>query len=204
MDGASLFEMIQIAYGAPHTLLISAVFFFVVVGLFNVISAIFVESTIAAAQALQKARKSERENDFQLWSTRVAVLVRLLYEYNGTEVGPTLSSHLAELATVPVSESTFKEWLKDERVIWALSDLEILAEDHKYLFDILDSDNTGAILISQLVDGLQRLRGDPRRSDIITVDLMLRAIQSQTTLLVAGMDNALDRLGMIVQATKQT
>jgi len=59
----------------------------------------------------------------------------------------------------------------------ALEELDIQKTDHRYLSDILDPDNSSTIGVFELIDGLQRLRGDPRRSDIIAVDLMVRSIQ---------------------------
>jgi len=46
------------------------------------------------------------------------------------------------------------------------------------LVDILDPDRDGAIHILDLVNGLMRLRGQPRRSDVVCVDLMVRSLQS--------------------------
>merc|ERR1712113_1283932 len=36
---------------------------------------------------------------------------------------------------------------------------------------------SGTVAIHELVDGLRRLRGEPRRSDIVKVDLMVRSMQ---------------------------
>lgn len=60
-----------------------------------------------------------------------------------------------------------------------LTQLDIDASDHKYLPDILDPHSRGAIGILEFVDGIKRLRGEPRRSDIITVDLMVRTLQGK-------------------------
>merc|ERR1712110_1142275 len=62
----------------------------------------------------------------------------------------------------------------------ALQALDIDPNDHKKLSDILDPDHSGTISIHELVNGLQRLRGQPRRSDTVMVDLMVRALQKMT------------------------
>jgi len=67
----------------------------------------------------------------------------------------------------------------DKTVMQALFNLDIDQQDHKHLSDILDPDNSGSISILEFIDGLKRLRGDARRSDIITVDLMIRSLQER-------------------------
>jgi len=199
-EGVSLFEGVQGGYGTLAGAFVAILFFGISVGIFNVIAAIFVESTLAAASTLQSQRKTYRLNDVELWSTRIRILISKLFEHHGTLLDPfTLSESLESISMVPVTEREFNSFIQDEVVIACLDSLEIDAADHKYLFDILDNDNTGSIFVSQLVDGLQRLRGDPRRSDIITVDLMVRAIQEQTSQIVNGMDTALEILTVLMK-----
>jgi len=205
LDGMSLAESIQIAYGSSAAVFLCVVSFMITIGVFNVIAAIFVESTLDAATHLANERKTSRMNDKELWSSRIRLLVRKLLEYNDQSVGEgsdEFHEALGQSAAVPVAEQQFQDFIKDKEVVKALEELEIDSADHRYLFDILDNDNTGSIVVSQLVDGLRRLRGDPRRSDIITIDLMVRAIQEQTNILVEGLQTTLDRLGAIVANTK--
>merc|ERR1712139_4553 len=68
---------------------------------------------------------------------------------------------------------------KNHRIQEHLDALDIDKEDHKRLSDILDPDHSGTVGVLELVDGLKRLRGEPRRSDIVTVDLMVRALQEK-------------------------
>lgn len=184
LSGLSILEGIQQAYGSVAAVLLCVFFFMITVGLFNVIAAIFVESTLAAANNAQIARKTARMNDECLWATRVSLLIQKFFEYRGDHLEGRMSDNLDEVADRPIPEAMFQQFMMDHDVIHALNDLEIDQADHKYLFDILDNDNTGSILVSQVTDGLERLRGDPRRSDIICVDLMLRSIQQQTDFLV--------------------
>merc|ERR1719149_598043 len=70
---------------------------------------------------------------------------------------------------------------EDPEAKQALEDLDINADDHDRLSSVLDPDNSGEVSTVELLEGLQKLRGDPRRSDIVTVDLMLRAVQRDVT-----------------------
>lgn len=204
-EGISLFEGIQLAYGSLAGVFVCVIFFIITVGVFNVIAAIFVERTVAAADTLSYEKKSVRLKDEKLWSEKITCLVRKLMEAHGMDfvkVNKPLSESLDEICAEPVTEEQFRMFIKEKEVIQALNDLEIDSADHEFLFDILDNDNTGAIYISQLVDGLRRLRGDPRRSDIITIDLMVRAIQEQTNMLIEGMESTLSRLTSVLDQTR--
>merc|ERR1719330_211531 len=63
VGGAPLFEQVQLDYGGAHSLFYSLFVFTVTIGIFNVISAIFVESTMAAAMALEQGKRSARLQD---------------------------------------------------------------------------------------------------------------------------------------------
>jgi len=178
LAGVNMYEGVQAAHGTWFCISVCIIFFVVSVGIFNVITAIFVESTLAAAKTLENHRQTERLNDSALWNTRIEVLIRHLFQAHGI---PLIEGHLAdsleEFKDEVVIEEEFEFFIKQEEVVNALDDLEIDKADHRYLFDILDADNTGSLTLCEMIDGIRRLRGGPRRSDIITIDLMVREMQ---------------------------
>lgn len=187
--GTPLLE--QIATVSAFWGYVYAGFLFVsIVGFFNVISAIFVESSLASAANLQSQRKRMRLEDQDIWSKNIMVLLVSLnneLESDGEEwlaargargfsprqIDNLLCRHFPR----SVLDKVIAE---DEAVAQALEDLGIDEQDYKKLSDILDPDNSGDISVMELVDGLKRLRdGDARRSDIIRVDLMIRSLQDK-------------------------
>merc|ERR1712224_1048597 len=66
----------------------------------------------------------------------------------------------------------------DPIAISALDALDIDREDHAFLSEILDPDCGGTISVCELVEGVRKLRGLPRRSDMVTQQLMIRTVQS--------------------------
>merc|ERR1712061_183238 len=80
--------------------------------------------------------------------------------------------------TLDLDTQVIDQIITEKEVIEALNALDIDPDDHKYLSDILDPDNSGSIGIVEFYDGLKRLRGGPRRSDIVSVDLMIRSLQN--------------------------
>jgi hypothetical protein len=162
----------------PYVILLCAFGFFFWVGLFNVIAAIFVESTMAAASELTRHRNSQRLGDAELWSRNVATLIRILWQKAQERSEVKMSECLEEVAALDIPCDVVQAAVLTPEACEALVNLDICEDDHAHLADILDPDNGGSLGVLDIMDGLARLRGEPRRSDIISIDLMVRALQT--------------------------
>eukprot|EP00929_Paragymnodinium_shiwhaense_P047976 TRINITY_DN24324_c0_g1_i1.p1 TRINITY_DN24324_c0_g1~~TRINITY_DN24324_c0_g1_i1.p1 ORF type:complete len:583 (+),score=103.92 TRINITY_DN24324_c0_g1_i1:62-1810(+) len=180
-NGYSISENIAKEYGAFASVAWCLFVFSMTVGVFNVISAIFVESTLESAQGVKFRQKKARLLDHTLWATKLHTLVLKLVELEHLESrfsdGFSLAEQIEDVYHMDVSRDTMNIVGRDPVAQAALADLDIDPEDHENLADILDPDQGGSIAIVELVEGISRLRGDPKRSDIVTCDLMLRSIQ---------------------------
>jgi len=58
-----------------------------------------------------------------------------------------------------------------------LDDLDIAPEDRVNLFEILDADGSGSLMLEELIVGIIKLRGESRRSDVIAINLQVRELQ---------------------------
>merc|ERR1712241_1112084 len=76
--GTPIFEHVTLFRGGVWSFVYSGFNFIVVIGLFNVISAIFVESTMAAAAKLQVSKLKKRLNDESRWAVNFVILLRAL------------------------------------------------------------------------------------------------------------------------------
>merc|ERR550532_1529935 len=91
------------------------------------------------------------------------------------------------------------EVVNDTAAVDALLKLDIDEREHRYLSDILDPDNSGRISMKELLDGLRRLRGEPRRSDSVTIDLMTRRIQRDVSEILDRMKTTKKGLQICIQ-----
>eukprot|EP00929_Paragymnodinium_shiwhaense_P116947 TRINITY_DN8701_c0_g1_i2.p1 TRINITY_DN8701_c0_g1~~TRINITY_DN8701_c0_g1_i2.p1 ORF type:complete len:606 (-),score=171.29 TRINITY_DN8701_c0_g1_i2:329-2146(-) len=186
-----IFANIHDKYGWFATLFYLMFSFSIAVGLLNVISAMFVESTIVAAHRIMHQKKIERLADSALWSENVYDIVKeMLRENNRVNGGDpppeTLSEIIEDIFKLDIPCNIIEGLVEVKNgvpahpeVIKALKALDIDPEDNPLLSDIFDPDNGGYVTVADLVDGLRKLRGDPRRSDIVTVDLMIRSMQEE-------------------------
>merc|ERR1712187_472630 len=90
-----------------------------------------------------------------------------------------------EIINLEVPRSVIEQLAQDPAAQKSLIDLDIDPEDNEHLVDIFDPDNGGTITVTDFIEGLRRLRGDPRRSDIISIDLMLRSVQTSVNEILA-------------------
>lgn len=177
--GESLPEVVIQDFGTGYGYAYAAWCFVLTVGIFNVISAIFVDATMSQAEENRLAKLHDRFADPKLWATRVSTVYRRCLDKCGFDVDAK-GGVTAEMLNFDIDREVIADLcLNDAETVQALKDLDIDHFDLGKLADILDPDHSGTIGSAELVFGLQRLRGDPRRSDIVTVDLMLRTVQDK-------------------------
>jgi len=178
-EGAPIFEQVHKHYGWFASAFYCLFVFTTAVGIMNVIAAIFVESTMAAASGLEYAKKEARLRDTAIWSTRVTAFVRLLAIQSGVRQEVQGSELAEKINALELPAEVIDAVVQTDEGREALLDLDVNAHDHPYLSDILDADGSGACGMFEIIDGLRRLRGEPRRSDIVCVDLRARDLQRQ-------------------------
>jgi len=181
-NGTPIPEFIAESYGGGFALLYCLFVFSMTIGLFNVVSAIFVDSTMAnaARKALWKA--TQRLEDEERWATNVATIIKALLAEtpeNSHIDQDSMTSEVDKIVNIDFDRMVMEKLVRCDAVKMSLNALDIDPADHKMLWDILDPDHSGRISMLELVNGLQRLRGVPRRSDTVTVQLMMRALQEQ-------------------------
>jgi len=106
-------------------------------------------------------RKTEREEDSAVSET-------------------SLSDEFEQVSKLSYGPRAIDKWVMDPKVKHALDALDIDPQDHDKLSDILDPQNDGQVPVLDLIDGIRRLRGFPRRSDIVCIDLMIRELQKMS------------------------
>eukprot|EP00929_Paragymnodinium_shiwhaense_P099459 TRINITY_DN6111_c0_g1_i3.p1 TRINITY_DN6111_c0_g1~~TRINITY_DN6111_c0_g1_i3.p1 ORF type:complete len:581 (-),score=108.72 TRINITY_DN6111_c0_g1_i3:181-1923(-) len=179
LDGTPIFEHVDSHYGIGFSIAYCLFAFSMSIGMFNVISAIFIQSTLAAARAMKDRQKKARLQDESLWASRVNAIVRkLLGIATGDELPGKLSESIDKIYEMDVSCADLDDMGSDPFVKALLDELDIDPEDHDCLSDILDVEQQGRVAVIELLQGIKRLRGNPRRSDIVTVDLMCRSMQN--------------------------
>lgn len=196
--GTPIFEHVADKYGGGYGIMYCLFVFCVSIGLFNIISAIFVDGAMAAAASANLRRKQQALSNERLMALNVSRLIReviaLVCANGDTTLNKQLSSEVDSLLDLEVDRSVIDEIIKEPVAVEALHNLDIDPHDHDKLSDILDPDHGGTITVIDFVNGLQRLRGEPRRSDIVSVNLMIHALQDKVEEVFDRLEIVLDRV----------
>merc|ERR1712039_706528 len=84
---------------------------------------------------------------------------------------------LAKATSIQITPDLFAELRQEPNFNEILRDLDVDEEDQFNLFETLDLDGNGFLDLSELFEGITKLRGDARRSDVISIQLMIRGLQ---------------------------
>jgi len=197
-QGRPIFALVSKHYGWYHGFAYCAVLIFMSFGLFNVIVAIFVENVLAGAKTNDQIMKRQRLRDQSFFAGKMmnllAVLVqarRSVYNLECEEqvCQMRVSSMLEELGDYGITRHIFERACKLPDVIEIFKDLDVADEDFSDLFATLDSDGDGVISVEDLFEGIDRLRGDARRSDIIAINLKIQKMHMDMQLLCGALIN---------------
>jgi len=176
--GTPIFESLGGA-GTMAGLMLSCLIFVSTIGLFNIISAVFIERIMEYAQANSARKMHDRLQNKELWNKNVLKLIRAFCKHNQQSDMPAFEdTHDEAFNQLVFSRKVMDQAIaEDPDVIRIMEELDIDPRDCDGLSDLMDSDNDGHVHITELINGLKRLRGSSKRSDVVAVDLMVRTIQ---------------------------
>jgi len=152
-------------------------------GIFNLIMATFVDNALSAAKRNEMIRLKSRLNDKDRLVIKTSKLVHMLWKNQQEEVLSdddqiSCFDHNAAVNCV-ITKDVFDRTVEDAEAKQLLEDLDIPEEDQMGLFDVLDADGGGTLQLFEIIRGIQKLRGEPRRSDVVQVGLMVRCLQER-------------------------
>lgn len=157
----------------------------VIFGLFNIITAIFVESTISGLKYNDVQRKYARMYESRYVTFKIEALVAQIttIREEGEDFCTVCNERTDYVEEVALSEQDFRKVISDPVVKGILDDLGVHMDDHvaHRLFEMLDGDHDGYVAISDLVDTLLTVRGELSKTDMITNWVSLRSLKEEFT-----------------------
>eukprot|EP00929_Paragymnodinium_shiwhaense_P057780 TRINITY_DN28933_c0_g3_i1.p1 TRINITY_DN28933_c0_g3~~TRINITY_DN28933_c0_g3_i1.p1 ORF type:complete len:799 (+),score=133.54 TRINITY_DN28933_c0_g3_i1:69-2465(+) len=184
------------AYGAAFVVPYCLAFLFVIIGIFNLIVAIFVETVIEAARmkrrsvedrdSMQLRKKLQRllmkflnvqddepKEPLPIWKAQLQRFRQLFSVERSSQKTPMAGPEFDKKITKPI----FARVIRDKEVKEILDDLDIGNGDRIDVFDVIDSDGNGELDLKELVVGLMKLRGGAEKSDVVAALLGVRGLQ---------------------------
>jgi len=186
-SGRPIFALAAERYGWGYGFFFSLVQVFMTFGLFNVIVAIFIENVLAGAKTNEQVMKRQRLRDQSFFALKMTELVAVILRVaDDMSENPSYSrmplepdALLEAAANLEITPQILDQVRQRPGVIDILHDLELADEDAFNLFETLDSDGSGGIDVSELFEGIAKLRGDARRSDVVALNFMIQKVQHE-------------------------
>lgn len=201
--GRSLTMIFSNGFGVRFDLLYALSMVCVIFGLFNVITAIFVEATLNGLKENEIQRKYAKAYESNYMMEKLAKLVVCVSRETqslrcarklplGASNRTTLSVGVAdfeEVEEIYLSEEEFNLVIRSPEVRQLLDDLDVVVEPRPGVFDAFNLDEkSGTVSLSEIVSGLMRLRGDLNKVDIVITQMALESLQKKQSTLAKQME----------------
>eukprot|EP00435_Cladocopium_sp_Y103_P071219 s12_g37.t1 len=191
-SGAPLPSILATEFGMPFVLGYVVSYMLVTMGISNVILAVYVDITMRAAKESEATTAEQHACE----SLRIARTARELLKkfasaekifkssYDATESAQTLdltpaSAHFTDQVLhgrLEISKELFLLVIQDPIVQSLMDDLD-LPPDRANLFEVIDADGSGTLKVSELVQGLLKVRGELKKSDVVATSLAIQSLQ---------------------------
>eukprot|EP00406_Dinophysis_acuminata_P079353 CAMPEP_0179248804 /NCGR_PEP_ID=MMETSP0797-20121207/20319_1 /TAXON_ID=47934 /ORGANISM="Dinophysis acuminata, Strain DAEP01" /LENGTH=179 /DNA_ID=CAMNT_0020956477 /DNA_START=76 /DNA_END=615 /DNA_ORIENTATION=- len=126
-------------------------------------------------------KKHQRLLDTDMFNQLAADLVEFIWGLYTAEEGVDSDLGIDHATELRISPPFFGLLMTKDGFKDILSNLDISYEDQLDLFETLDVDGNGVLDMEELVVGISKLRGDARRTDVVGISLVVRAIQADLT-----------------------
>ncbi|CAE7946718.1 CAC [Symbiodinium sp. KB8] len=194
-SGLPIAAVLEDSHGLPFVLGYVVCYMLVSLGIYNVILAVYVDITMRAAKESEAVTAEQHSRE----SIRIARTTReLLKKFAAAyrqfqDLDENETSHKKQLDFSPmesnftdedihghiaITKELFLLVIQDQSVQFLMDELE-LPHDRANLFEIIDADGSGTLHVTELVQGLLKIRGEVKKSDAVATLLATKAIQNQ-------------------------
>ena len=212
-QGHPMTDALATKFGLTFIIPYVASYMLVTMGIFNVILAVYVDITMRAAKEndVYNAEQHARE------SIRVARCARELLkrfatayrELSDADHGPSAVGKLTSMEftsnragvftdddnhdQIEISKELFLVVIQDRGVQKLMDELD-LPPDRANMFEVIDADGNGTLHVTELVQGMLKIRGDLTKSDTVATLLATKALQSTAAQLKRDLAQTIETL----------
>eukprot|EP00812_Abedinium_dasypus_P010493 NODE_410_length_1590_cov_294.908795.p1 GENE.NODE_410_length_1590_cov_294.908795~~NODE_410_length_1590_cov_294.908795.p1 ORF type:complete len:461 (-),score=139.46 NODE_410_length_1590_cov_294.908795:128-1510(-) len=187
--GTPIVAMLTDVYGWPFSLGYCAATVVVEFGLFNLIMAIYLEKTLACARSGADTAKAVRHEAFNIARDlrQLLTMVCAAQHAVNTHTGHRLDKGMLGKVVASASDADFLNFdivitrevflvVQEHPLVNSIFDSLGVPPDRKGLFEVLDADQSGALELRELVQGLLKVSGDAQQIDVLGGALGMRAV----------------------------
>lgn len=204
-QGRSLASILAREYGVQFAVPYIVCVMLITFGIFNLIIAIYIEATMSAAKVIDEGDRERRKRESIRVAHLTKSLLKkfcLAVKIANKHIGEDITEVFAKTCSVRHDQLNLQDMCMDEeddgqpddfesiiitkdifllvvqdRGVQAMMDDLDIPPERAHLFDVLDADGSGGLAVTELVQGLLKVRGEARRSDMVACLLGIRAVQ---------------------------
>jgi len=176
--GKSLIVAFSAGYGRRFDTAFVVFMVITVFGMFNIITAIFVESTISGLKHNDTKRKYARQYERAFVKNKLEELIAKVQDLHNAKCFSYANRPDAP-GGLALNEESFRYIMDNAQVRDIMEDLDISTSNPAGMFDTFDPDGDGEVTLTEFVQAIMKLRGDPQKNDIISCFVAVRALQDK-------------------------
>lgn len=211
-SGKSIVVAFSQGYGKRFDFVFVCWMIVVIFGYFNIITAIFVESTTAGLKHNDFKRKYAQQYERKYVVRKLKALmqrIKDLHESRGHQYAKRRSnavtivstaaarSLMSDISKIAIEQDEFVDIMEDAAVRELMDELDIGIFNPAGLFDTLDPEGNGMVTLPSMVQSIMKLRGEPQKNDIIASWVSLRALHNKFDGLLVDIDNLQTQIGQM-------
>jgi len=213
--GRSLTMIFSNGFGLRFDILYAFSMVCVLFGLFNIITAIFVEATLNGLKETETQRKYAKAYETSYMTEQLAKLVvcvasqtqmmrsrKTIRGLNSDESSDE-DEPGAQGGEIYLSEEEFNHVIRSPEVRQLLDSLDVVVEPRPGVFDAFNAEEDGAVSMSEIVSGLMRLRGDLNKVDIVITQMALENLHKKQVALMSQMSALQDGHARVWQVVEK-
>lgn len=194
MSGRLLHVVFTQGWGTKFAMLYCFSIVCVQFGLYNVIIALFVESTMTGLKYTELQRKYSRLIESGFVADKVnEIATKIVNRVKKMRKGlPESTNQLSNVmrrlrrastrgalegGELKLTEQEFNQVINDSEVRALLEELDIEVEPRPGIFEIFNMDDDGLVSLTELISGLMRLRGELQKTDVVATQVVLEDLQ---------------------------
>jgi len=178
--GKSMIVAFSYGYGAVFETFFVGFMIIVIFGLFNIITAIFVDTTTSGLKHNDIMRKYEQQYEREFVKSKLRRMVQRVQEIRmDRALDPKVIEESEDLRSYQLGEEEFVNVLMDTEIQTLMVDLDVSIFNPAGMFDTFDVDSNGHVSMLEFVQVFMKLRGDPQKTDIIGCVVSIRNLQDR-------------------------
>jgi len=179
--GKSMIIALSYGYGMMFELVFVTFMIIVIFGLFNIITAIFVDSTTSGLKHNEIKRKYAQQYEREYVKNKLRCLLERVCALHMEKrlVGDPHLEDAHDYAAFGLGEDEFVQIMGDPIVKDIAKGLDVDINNPAGLFGTFDANHDGSVSMLEMAQVLLRLRGEPHKTDVIECVVSIRHLQDR-------------------------